>query len=608
MDPPELSQTRTRRGALSPPLLPGLPLPPPTAPPRTLCVAERAAARRAVRRTGDGKHFRMEFAELIKTPRADNAVLHRPFHPAVEGTLCLTGHHLIFSSRRQDNVEELWLLHSNIDSIEKRFVGSLGTIVIKCKDLRIIQLDIPGMEECLNIASSIEALSTLDSVTLMYPFFYRPMFEIVEDGWCAFLPEKEFELLSSVTDEWRLSYINKDFSICPSYPPVVIVPKCIDDEALQKVAMFRYGGRFPVLSYYHQKNSMVIMRSSQPLIGTNGRRCKEDEKLINVTLCRGKRGYIIDTRSLNTAQQAKAKGGGFEQEACYPQWRRIHKCIERFNILQESLIKLVEACNDQSHNMDRWLSKLEASNWLTHIKEILTAACLAAQCIDREDASVLVHGTEGTDSTLQVTSLAQIILDPRCRTIRGFESLIVREWLQAGHPFQQRCAQSAYSNSKQKWEAPVFLLFLDCVWQILHQFPCSFEFNERFLVMLFEHAYASQFGTFLGNNENERSKLKLPQKTMSLWSWVNQPEELKNFRNPLFEANSLVIWPSVAPQSLQLWEGVFLRWNRPSRFLDEAQEEVNRIIDYNKLLQEKVNSLRRQLAELEMDDRMQENL
>ncbi|XP_014803881.1 PREDICTED: myotubularin-related protein 9 [Calidris pugnax] len=550
----------------------------------------------------------MEFAELIKTPRADNVALHRPFYPAVEGTLCLTGHHLIFSSRRQDNAEELWLLHSNIDSIEKRFVGSLGTIIIKCKDLRIIQLDIPGMEECLNIASSIEALSTLDSVTLMYPFFYRPMFEIVEDGWRSFMPDQEFELLSSVTDEWRLSCINKEFSVCPSYPPVVIVPKSIDDEALRKVAMFRHGSRFPVLSYYHKKNGMVMMRSSQPLTGTNGRRCKEDEKLINATLRPGKRGYIIDTRSLNVAQQARAKGGGFEQEAHYPQWRRIHKCIERFNILQESLIKLVEACNDQSHNMDRWLSKLEASNWLTHIKEILTAACLAAQCIDREGASVLVHGTEGTDSTLQVTSLAQIILDPRCRTICGFESLVVREWLQAGHPFQQRCAQSAYSNSKQKWEAPVFLLFLDCVWQILRQFPCSFEFNEQFLIMLFEHAYASQFGTFLGNNESERSKLKLPQKTMSLWSWVNRSEELCKFQNPLFEANSLVIWPSVAPQSLQLWEGVFLRWNRPSKFLDEAQEEMISIIKYNKELQAKVNALRRQLAEMETDDRMQENL
>ncbi|NWR87759.1 MTMR9 protein, partial [Furnarius figulus] len=550
----------------------------------------------------------MEFAELIKTPRADNVVLHRPFHAAVEGTLCLTGHHLIFSSRRRDNAEELWLLHSNIDSSEKRFVGSLGTIVIKCKDLRIIQLDIPGMEECLNIASSIEVLSTLDSVTLMYPFFYRPMFELVEDGWRSFLPDKEFELLSSVTDEWRLSCINRDFSVCPSYPPVVIVPKCINDEELRKVALFRHGSRFPVLSYYHRKNGMIMMRSSQPLTGTNGRRCKEDEKLINATLRPGKRGYIIDTRSLNVAQQARAKGGGFEQEVHYPQWRRIHKAIERFNILQESLIKLVEACNDQSHNMDRWLSKLEASNWLTHVKEILTTACLAAQCIDREGASVLVHGTEGTDSTLQVTSLAQIILDPRCRTIRGFESLVVREWLQAGHPFQQRCAQSAYSNSKQKWEAPVFLLFLDCVWQILRQFPCSFEFNEQFLIMLFEHAYASQFGTFLGNNENERAKLKLPQKTMSLWSWVNGTEELSRFQNPIYEANSLVIWPAVAPQSLQLWAGVFLRWNRPSKYLDEAQEEMVRIINYNKELQAKVKVLRRHLAELEADERVRENL
>ncbi|KAG8534616.1 hypothetical protein GDO81_018930, partial [Engystomops pustulosus] len=97
----------------------------------------------------------MEFAELIKTPRVDKVLLHRPFHPTVGGTLCLTGHHLILSSR-QDNSEELWLLHSNIDSIEKRFVGTTGTITIKCKDLRIIQLEITGMDESLNIASSIE--------------------------------------------------------------------------------------------------------------------------------------------------------------------------------------------------------------------------------------------------------------------------------------------------------------------------------------------------------------------------------------------------------------------------------------------------------------------
>nr|XP_020634648.1 myotubularin-related protein 9-like [Pogona vitticeps] len=91
---------------------------------------------------------------------------------------------------------------------------------------------------------------------------------------------------------------------------------------------------------------------------------------------------------------------------------------------------------------------------------------------------------------------------------------------------------------------------------------------------------------------------------MSLWSWVNRPEELSRLKNPLFEANSLVIWPSVAPQSLQLWEGVFLRWNRSSKFLDESYEEMINIIKYNRELQVKVNLLRRQLAELEADDGM----
>ncbi|XP_008578088.1 PREDICTED: myotubularin-related protein 9 [Galeopterus variegatus] len=567
----------------------------------------------------------MEFAELIPTPRVDGVALHRPSHAAVEGTLCLTGHHLILSSRR-GGAEELWLLHANVDAIDRRRrdpgrilkQGSPGTprplVRAQCDQYNCWLLHggfclsaFMSQTFCEVLRTLRRALSTLDSITLMYPFFYRPMFEVVEDGWHSFLPEQEFEHYSSATSEWRLSYVNKEFAVCPSYPPIVTVPKSIDDEALRKVAAFRHGGRFPVLSYYHKKNGMVIMRSGQPLTGTNGRRCKEDEKLINATLRAGKRGYIIDTRSLNVAQQARAKGGGFEQEAHYPQWRRIHKSIERYHILQESLIKLVEACNDQTHNMDRWLSKLEASNWLTHIKEILTTACLVAQCIDREGASVLIHGTEGTDSTLQVTSLAQIILEPRSRTVRGFEALLEREWLQAGHPFQQRCAQSAYCSSKQKWEAPVFLLFLDCVWQILRQFPCSFEFNESFLIMLFEHAYASQFGTFLGNSESERCKLKLQQKTMSLWSWVNRPSELSKFTNPLFEANNLVIWPSVAPQSLQLWEGVFLRWNRSSKYLDEAYEEMVNIIEYNKELQAKVNILRRQLAELETDDGMQES-
>lgn len=41
------------------------------------------------------------------------------------------------------------------------------------------------------------------------------------------------------------------------------------------------------------------------------------------------------------------------------------------------------ACIDQSEK-DRWLSKLENSNWLLHVKEALTTACIVAQTIDCE--------------------------------------------------------------------------------------------------------------------------------------------------------------------------------------------------------------------------------
>lgn len=53
--------------------------------------------------------------------------------------------------------------------------------------------------------------------------------------------------------------------------------------------------------------------------------------------------------------------------------------------------------------------------------------------------------------------------------------------------------------------------------------------------------------------------------------------------------------------------GIFLRWNRPSKYLDEAYEEMVSIVDCNKGLQAKVNILRRQLAELETEDGIQES-
>lgn len=50
--------------------------------------------------------------------------------------------------------------------------------------------------------------------------------------------------------------------------------------------------------------------------------------------------------------------------------------------------------------------------------------------LSRDGHSVLVHGSEGVDSTLLISTLAQLIMDPRCRTLEGFLALLEREWVQ----------------------------------------------------------------------------------------------------------------------------------------------------------------------------------
>lgn len=544
----------------------------------------------------------MEFAEFIKTPTVENVSMTRPFTKPITGTLCITGHHVILSSRSEQH-EELWLLHSAIDSTEKKMTQANGkyTLILRCKDLQVLELEFNNSEECIDVASSIENLSHIDDISLKYPFFYRAMFEPLEDGWQAFLPENEYSRFKDCSDEWRLSYVNKDYKVCASYPHAVIVPKSIDDDTVVKASQFRQNGRFPVLSYYHRQSKAVMMRSSQPLIGMNNRRCKEDERLVNSVMGRGNKGYIIDMRSPAAAKAAQNKGGGYEPEVHYPQWRRIHQSVERRQTFHDSLIKLMESSFDNSCSMDKWLSKLESSNWLSHVKDILTCACTIAQCIDLEGASVLVHGTDGYDATLQVTSLVQLILDHDCRTINGFEALVEREWLQGGHPFADRCSKSAFAITKQRSESPVFLLFLDCVWQIWQQFPCSFEFNEDFLILLFEHAYSSQFGTFLCNNEKERKECKLSNRTVSLWTYLARPEVLQQYLNPMYDPNPRVIWPSVAPQSLILWCGLYQRSIIDPTKQKEMWQEVSKIREYDKELRSKVTKLRRQLASLERE-------
>lgn len=74
--------------------------------------------------------------------------------------------------------------------------------------------------------------------------------------------------------------------------------------------------------------------------------------------------------------------------------------------------------------MNAFLSGIDSSNWLKHIKALLDAAWFIADAVDK-GISVVVHCSDGWDRTAQVCSLAALLLDPYYRTIQGYQVIFV---------------------------------------------------------------------------------------------------------------------------------------------------------------------------------------
>ena len=147
-------------------------------------------------------------------------------------------------------------------------------------------------------------------------------------------------------------------------------------------------------------------------------------------------------------------------------------------------------------NLNSLLSQLENTKWLHHLSGIIKAACTVISAIDQYGKPVLVHCSDGWDRTPQILALAKLLLDPYYRTIAGFRTLIEVDWLMFGHKFAQRNGHIAnYADVNER--CPVFLQWLDCVYQISRQFPSAFQFNETYLLKLCYHSYSCLFGNFL---------------------------------------------------------------------------------------------------------------
>ena len=115
-----------------------------------------------------------------------------------------------------------------------------------------------------------------------------------------------------------------------------------------------------------------------------------------------------------------------------------------------------------------------------------------------------------------------MLFDGYYRTLRGFIVLIEKDWKSFGHQFEKRNG-IGYTSPYGQY-SPIFFQFLDCVNTLLLNYPNDFEFNEQFLLELYDAIYCSDFGTFMFDCERQRVETNIEAITPSFWEYVISQE------------------------------------------------------------------------------------
>lgn len=220
---------------------------------------------------------------------------------------------------------------------------------------------------------------------------------------------------------------NSDYSLCDTYPKLVLVPKRASAELTSKCAEFRSKKRLPCLSWYSP--AACIFRCSQPLTGPLSTHSAHDEEYVTLLREVGastadanatveKLLTIFDCRSHAAAAANSLKGAGLEDPSRYVGCERVFLDIGNIHAMRHSLDAMMDLIvsdvQEFDDNESTWLPRLSSSGWLNHIRLLLGSAVEVALVV-RDGGHALVHCSDGWDRTSQVCALAQLLLDPYYR-------------------------------------------------------------------------------------------------------------------------------------------------------------------------------------------------
>ena len=393
--------------------------------------------------------------------------------------------------------------------------------------------------------------------------------ENFQDGWNLYNPEEEYarQGLNNLDYEvnrnslFRKTKLNENYALCPSYPKFLITVGEITDSDYKCSAEFRTKNRLPALAYYDKATGGTIWRSAQTKSGISGNRNRFDEDLLlDITkISKKKRLYIYDCRPYLSAVANKLKGAGYENVENYPGSEIFFCEIDNIHTARNALNKIYTMLKSNTFNENKkFFANFDSSGWPSFIYGIILASVNIVSAV-KSGYSVLIHCSDGWDRCSQLTAFSQLLIDPYFRTIKGYMTLIEKDFLSFGHQFRLRNGYYSKDEQNENKCSPILLQFLDATHQLLVQYPMYFEFNMKFLLFIANSINSGLYGTFLYDCDKDREKYNAKNKTMSCWTEILN--NINFYKNQFYEEKSRRIYfftPSFAMSRIRLWDEYFL--------------------------------------------------
>ena len=435
----------------------------------------------------------------------------QPIDENCEQTTNSLSHFIPFNSHKNPNFEIDLLA---IDLMKESFDHNFISITIFCSNFRRIRFQIKNSDQTKRIVDKLRRLTAkaLDNK-------YSKLTKSLKDNFSYVLKAdwNQFESHWKECYKLRITQTNENYQLCDSLQPSFIVPKAITDQMLiSMISTQTNGQRVPVVSYLYSQNGNLLIRSS----------AFDNYEDMNSLL----RDLVTPLRQINV-------------DSVFPS----------LLIVEQSYEKLKEVCfqynsNEESNNC---LNKI--GKWINCVNITLKGVQKVVEIITNEASVGLVEELD-RDWNCLISSLVQLMIDPKRRTIVGFESLLSKEWLHL----------SGLTNRKTSALNPnhiLFTLFVDCVFQLIIQNPFAFEFSSFYLIYLFDCQYKQSSIPFFPNiRKSSKISLDLELRSAPLRQELSFNHLLLT-QNPFYakhKSNQLKLNAHIS--QMHFWSALYLRW------------------------------------------------